>query len=154
MDVNFINPVLDAFLNILPQIGFQNVEKKQVSLHGATLSNPGLLINISVVGSLKGTILIGMDIESAKRFASKMMMGMEVTELDGLAQSAISEMGNMVCANACTYFGQAGIHGLDISPPTLLLGKEGQVWLPIPKIIAVSFLADDIDVAVYVGLIK
>lgn len=154
MDVNLINPVLGSFADILPQIGFQKVEKTGVSLAESTLSNPGLLINISMIGSLSGAILIGMDIESAKLFASKMMMGMEVPEFDSLAQSAISEMGNMVCANACTQFAQAGIDGLDISPPTLLIGKGGQVMLLSPQVIAVQFQADEIPVSIYISLAK
>ena len=139
MDVKSINPILQAFTNILPQIGFAKVERKGIALEGAVLKNPGLLINIGVLGPLKGTILLGMDIEAAKQFASKMMMGMPVTELDMLAQSAISEMGNMVCANACTNFAQAGIEGLDISPPTLLIGHDGMVRLSVPKVIVVQF---------------
>jgi len=152
MDVNVINPILEAFATILPQIGFQKVEKKSVSLMGSMLVNTGLMINIGVMGPLKGAIVIGMDIDSAKMFASKMMMGMAVTELDSLAQSAIAEMGNMVCANACMAYSQSGINGLDISPPTLVLGKDGQVRLSVPKIIAVSFSVDNIGVDVYVGL--
>lgn len=152
MDVNTINPILDAFATILPQIGFQSIEKKGVALEGAVLPNPGLMINIGVLGPLKGAILIGMTIDGAKRFASKMMMGMEVAELDELAQSAISEMGNMVCANACTNFSAAGVIGLDISPPTLLVGVDGRVRLSVLKVVVVQFLADDIPVSVYVGL--
>lgn len=154
MDVTTINPVLLAFANVLPQIGFQKLEKKSVSLEGSTLDNNGLLINISVVGPLKGAILIGMEMDAAKQFASKMMMGMEVAELDDLSKSAISEMGNMVCANACTNFSTAGIVGLDISPPTMLIGKGGQVRLSVPKVIVVKFLADDVPIDVYVGLMK
>lgn len=154
MDVNLINPVLGSFADILPQIGFQKVEKTGVSLAESTLSNPGLLINISMIGSLSGTILIGMKIESAKLFASKMMMGMEVPEFDSLAQSAISEMGNMVCANACTRFAQAGVDGLDISPPTLLIGQGGQVMLISPQVIEVQFLADEVPVTIYISLTK
>lgn len=149
-----INPILEAFAGIVPQIGFQTVEKKGLSLEGSTLQYNGVLINIGVLGPLKGAILIGMDIESAKQFASKMMMGMPVADLDSLAQSAISEMGNMVCANACTNFTKAGVNGLDISPPTLLIGSEGQVRLSVPKVIVVKFAVDGIPVDVYVGLYK
>ncbi|SMC99660.1 chemotaxis protein CheX [Sporomusa malonica] len=152
MDLNAINPILTAFASVLPKIGFQTVGKKSVSLEGSLLLNNGLMINIGVMGPLTGGIVIGMDVDSAKRFASTMMMGMDVAELDALAQSAISEMGNMVCANACTNFAQAGVDGLDISPPTLLLGKDGQVRLSVPQTIAVKFSVDDIDVDVYVGL--
>jgi chemotaxis protein CheX len=152
MDVNAINPILQAFTTILPQIGFQTVEKKGIALEGPVLGNPGMLINIGVLGPLKGTLLIGMDLDSAKKFASKMMMGIPVAELDMLAQSAISEMGNMVCANACSNFAAAGITGLDITPPTLLIGAGGQVRISVPKAIVVHFEADGIRVDVYVGL--
>lgn len=154
MDVTMINPVLEAFANILPQIGFQSVEKQSVSLADSSLQYEGILINIGVVGPLQGTILIGMDIDSARQFASKMMMGMDVPELDSMAQSAISEMANMVCANACTNFVAAGVNGLDISPPTLLIGSNGQVKLAVAKVLAVGLSVDGIAVKVYIGLSK
>lgn len=154
MDVNMINPVLEAFIGILPQIGFQKVEKKGLALEDCTLHYRGVLVNIGVLGPLQGAILIGMDMDSAKQFASKMMMGMEVTELDNLAQSAISEMANMVCANACTNFVKTGINDLDISPPTLLIGNDGQVRLAVQNIIVVDFLVDGISMKVYVGLMN
>lgn len=154
MDVETVNSILQAFIEILPQIGLQNVEKKGVSASGPDLANKGVIINIAVTGSLKGAILIGMEVNSAKSFASKMMMGMEVAELDGLAQSAISEMGNMVCANSCTRLSQAGYSDLDISPPILLIGAGGQIRLPIPKILVVHLAADGIPLEVYIGLTK
>jgi len=154
MDVNMINPILIAFADILPQIGFQKIEKKNISLLGSTFNYDGVLINLAVVGAIKGVILIGMDIDSAKRFASTMMMGMEVTDFDSLAQSAVSEMGNMVCANACTQFSKVGINGLDISPPTIMFGQKGQATLSAPQTIVIHFLVDNIDVRVYVGLVS
>ena len=152
MDVNLINPILVAFADILPQIGFQKVEKKSISLVGSTFTYDGVLINLAVVGSIKGVIMIGMDLDSAKRFASAMMMGMEVTDFDSLAQSAVSEMGNMVCANACTQFSKVGIDGMDISPPTLMISQGGQATLPVPQTIVIHFLVDSIHIKVYVGL--
>lgn len=152
MDVNLINPILSAFGEIIPQIGFQTIQKKSVSLVGSTFNYDGVLINLSVVGPIKGVIMIGMDTDSAKRFASKMMMGMEVSEFDKLAQSAVSEMGNMVCANACTQYSKIGINGLDISPPTLMIGQGGQATLPVPQTIVIHFLVDDIEIKVYIGL--
>ena len=154
MDVNIINPVLEAFVGILPQIGFQKVEKRGLALEDCTLHYRGVLVNIGVLGPLQGAILIGMDMDSAKQFASKMMMGMEVAELDNLAQSAISEMANMVCANACTNFVKIGVNDLDISPPTLLIGSDGQVRLAVQNIIVVDFLVDGISMKVYVGLMN
>ncbi|AFM39670.1 putative inhibitor of MCP methylation, CheC [Desulfosporosinus acidiphilus SJ4] len=154
MDINLINPLILSFTEVLPQIGFQSVERRGLSLIGSTLDYDGVLVNISLVGALKGAVLIGMSLDSAKQFASKMMMGMPVTDFDSLAQSAISEMGNMVCANTCTQFSKVGINGLDISPPVLLIGHNGQATLPVPQTIAVQFDVDGIPIDIYVGLIE
>lgn len=152
MDVTLINPILAAFTDVLPQIGFQKIERKNISLVGAMFNYDGVLINLAMVGSIRGIILIGMNIDSAKKIASKMMMGMEVKDFDSLAQSAISEMGNMVCANACIQFCKIGIEGLNISPPTVMMGQEGHAALSVPQTVVIDFSVDGIDLTVYVGL--
>ena len=63
-----------------------------------------------------------MEIETAKAIASKMMMGMPVDEFNELAQSAISELVNMLTANTATNFSEKGIM-IDISTPTLMYGE-------------------------------
>lgn len=154
MDMKLINPLIISFTDIIPQLGFQSVERRGISLIGSTLDYDGVLVHVSLVGVLKGAILIGMSVDSAKLIASKMMMGMIVAEFDLMAQSALSEMGNMVCANACTLFSKEGITGLDISPPLLLMGRDGQATLPVPHTIAVHFSVDNIEVNLYVGLLQ
>lgn len=154
MDIKIIDPLITAFTDILPQVGFQAIEKQDTVLVGSTVDYDGVLVHISLVGVLKGAIMIGMSLESAKHFASIMMMGMPVSEFDLLAQSAISEMGNMICANACTQFSKIGISGLDISPPLLMIGRYGQATLPVPQTIAIRFFVDDLEIQVYAGLKK
>ncbi|MDR3602979.1 MAG: chemotaxis protein CheX [Desulfosporosinus sp.] len=154
MDMNLINPLIISFTDILTQFGFQSVERLDISMIGSTLDYEGVLVHISLVGKLKGAVLIGMSLDSAKHIASKMMMGMIVAEFDSMAQSAISEMGNMVCANACTQFSQVGITGLDISPPLLLMGHEVQAILPVSQTVAINFSVDSLNVNVYVGLLQ
>ena len=51
-----------------------------------------------------------------------MMMGMPVMELDDMARSALSELGNMMMGNAATLLFNNNI-SIDITPPTLLLGS-------------------------------
>jgi len=155
MDVNDINPIFDAFSTVLPQIGFSTVERQELTAARTVLPNKGVMVNIGVVGSLKGTIVFSMDEDSAKKFASKMMMGMEVTEFDSLAQSAICEMSNMVSANACTNYAQSGTIGLNISPPVLLTGTDGFIKLSVPVILVVKYLIDEsINMELCVGLFK
>ncbi|QGG46519.1 chemotaxis protein CheX [Heliorestis convoluta] len=155
MDMNMINPVINAFNQIMPQLGFSHIEEKDTAvLVDKHLDNRGIFINVSVVGPLKGSILIGMDLTSAKHIASKMMMGMPVSELDDMAVSALSELGNMVCATSCTLYSNEGIVGLDISPPNIIAGEKGQVMLSVPKAMKATFVVDDIDMDIYVGLVS
>lgn len=154
MDVKYINPLLVALLEVLPQIGFQSVEKQSLSLHDASFPYNGILINISLFGTVKGAILFGLDTESAKLFASKMMMGLPIAELNEIAKSALSEMANMVCANTCTQYTKIGITDMDISPPMLLMCDNGEATLPVPKSISIKYLIDGIPMNVYVGLVS
>lgn len=152
MDVNMINPVLESFIEILPQVGFTRVKKTSLFLVGQEVPNIGLMNVIGVTGALKGSIIIGMEADSAMRVVSIMMGGIQVKQLDKIAQSAISELSNMVCANACSKFCVAGIDGLNISPPTLIMGKDARIKLAVPKLLAVKYLVDEIAIDIYVGL--
>ncbi len=154
MDVNLINPVIEAFNEVLSQFGFQEIKKNNLQLSSSTISYSGVLLNISIVGTVKGVILIGMSEADAEKFASKMMMGMPVTALDDMSKSALSEMSNMVCANACTHFNKINIKNLNISPPTLLISESNsQATIPVDQAVIVTFLCDGLKVNLYIGLV-
>ena len=152
MDVSLMNPFIESFTENLSKLGFKSVERTNLALCSSALRFSGVMINISLIGQYKGASIIGMDTTSAKHFASKMMMGMELTELNDLAQSAISEMGNMVCADACSKFSAIGVRGLDISPPTLLIVADGVARLPVPKAISITYIADEIPISMFIGV--
>ena len=122
MDVNYINPILSSFANVLPQLGLANVQKKGISLKGKFIESPGVVIIVGIVGDIKGNVIYGITIDDAKKIASAMMMGMPVNEFDELAQSAISELTNMLTANVATNFSNDNIN-INISTPTLVHGK-------------------------------
>lgn len=121
MDVKHINPVIESFMNIMPQLGLSDIAKENVSLKGNYIESPGVVIIIGLIGDVKGNIIYGITIEDAKKIASTMMMGMPVNELDEMAQSAISELVNMLTANVATNFSKDNIN-VDISTPTLIQG--------------------------------
>ncbi|WP_160687539.1 chemotaxis protein CheX [Clostridium sp. C2-6-12] len=122
MDVNYINPILASFANVLPQLGISKVEKKGISLKGKFIESPGVVIIVGIVGDIKGNVIYGMSVDDAKKIASAMMMGMPVNDFDELAQSAISELTNMLTANVATNFSNDNII-INISTPTLIHGK-------------------------------
>lgn len=122
MDVNHINPFLESFNNVLPQLGLTDVRKIGVSVKGRFIESPGVIVIIGLIGDIKGNIIYGMSLEGAKKIASTMMMGMPVENFDELAQSAISELVNMLTANVATNFSKDNIM-IDISTPTLVQGN-------------------------------
>lgn len=152
MDVNHINPVLKSFTNIFPQLGMNNIEKKNLSLKSKYIESPGVVIIIGLFGDIKGNIIYGLNVEDAKQIASSMMMGMPVDELNELAQSAISELVNMLTANVATNFSEMGIM-IDISTPTLMYG-EFTATASSDKVICVDMDVEGKTIEVNISLEK
>ena len=152
MDVNHINPVLEAFMTVLPQLGLADVQRKGVSLKGRYIESPGVMIIVGIVGDIKGNIIYGMTVDDAKKIASTMMMGMPVNEFDDLAQSAISELTNMLTANVATNFSKDNII-INISTPTLMHG-EFTANASAEQVLCVEMGVNDNMIQVHISLEK
>lgn len=150
MDVKYINPFMDAFASIMPQLGFSGTRIGNLSAKAKEVKRTGVLVILGIVGDVKGNVVYAMDVDVAKNIASVMMMGMPVEEFDEMAQSAISELTNMITATASTFFADAGIH-VDISTPTLLLGENMSVKMNSDQILCVTLYADDIPIEVNIS---
>lgn len=150
MDARHINPFIESFTNIMPQIGFSDIQKGKLSLKGKELKCSGVLIIVGIVGSLKGNVVYSTSIDNAKKIASTMMMGMPVNELDEMAQSAISELTNMLTANAATSFSNMGVT-IDISTPTLLHGESISAKMSSDKVLCIELLANGIPIDVNIA---
>ncbi|MGN0144806.1 MAG: chemotaxis protein CheX [Clostridium sp.] len=122
MDVKHINPVIGSVANIMPQLGFTEISKKGLSLKDKNIDSPGVVVIIGLIGDVKGNIIYGLSLDDAKKIASTMMMGMPVDDFNEMAQSAISELVNMLTANVATNYSQDNIN-VDISTPTLIQGE-------------------------------
>lgn len=123
MKVEYINPFIKASkevfkvtMNLELEIGRPYVKKTPFALKDVVLV-------VGITGEVKGQVIINFEMDIAKKIASKMMMGMEVNELDEMSKSAISELGNMIMGNTATLIANKGI-SIDITPPTLMIGKE------------------------------
>jgi chemotaxis protein CheX len=77
--------------------------------------------------------------------ASAMMFGMPVDELNEISKSAISELTNMILGNTATLLYNKGI-GIEITPPSLLLGENLQISPSKMKTICVPLYLSDTDV--------
>lgn len=152
MDVKHINPFLNAFTSIMPQLGLVDVKKKGVTLKGRFIESPGVMIIVGIMGDIKGNVIYATTIENAKKIASAMMMGMPVDDLGELAQSAISELTNMLTANAAINFSNEDIN-INISTPTLMHG-EFTANSSSDKVLCVEMLINGMDFEVNLALEK
>ncbi len=125
----------------MPQLGFVTIQKGTVSVKGKQLVDTGVFIVIGIVGEVKGNVVYFITLEHAKKIASTMMMGMPVEEFDDMAQSAVSELANMLTATAATIFSNVGIT-VDISTPTMLYGNDVSVKMNATRVICVEMTAD------------
>jgi len=106
---------------------------------------------LGIVGDKKGNVVYSIDMDGAKKIASTMMMGMPVEELDDMSKSALSELSNMLTANASINFSNDGIN-VDISVPTMMYGEEIEINLQKDNIVCIDFDVDGIVLSVNVAL--
>lgn len=153
MDVAHVNPFIDSFMSVMPQLGFADVRKGALSVKGQDLSCSGIIILVGIVGTLKGNVVYRIDEEHAKKIASTMMMGMAVEQLDDMARSALSELSNMLTATAATGFTNQGVT-IDISTPTLLSGDNISIKMSSKQVLSIELLAGDVPVEVLISFEK
>ncbi|HAE91486.1 chemotaxis protein CheX [Tissierella praeacuta] len=151
MDVKYVNPFLSSFKNVMPQIGFEKVERGKVSIKEKDLITSGVLTIVGIVGDLKGNIIYSLDTNSAKQIVSKMMMGVEIDEFNEMAQSALSELSNMLTANASIEFSNMNIN-MNISTPTLMYGENIRTAFNTSKVLCVEILVDNIPIEVIISI--
>ncbi|QJW46126.1 chemotaxis protein CheX [bacterium BFN5] len=151
MDVKLINPFVDAVATVMPQLGFQNISRGKLALKEQYVSSQGVTVLIGMTNQVRGNIAYNMSEETAKSIASVMMMGMPVEKMDEIAQSAISEMVNMVTANAAINFEKQGMN-VDISPPSLALGEDFKIKVSSTKYLALELMVDSNSIELNIGL--
>lgn len=150
MDMKYINPFIESFEKVMPELGFGSLKKGDLSEKGQEIVSSGVIVLVGIVGAVKGNVAYLIDLEKAKNLASTMMMGMPVEEFDEMAQSAISELTNMLTASAATCFYDLGI-SIDISTPTLLHGENVSVKMSSKQVLSIELTADDNPIEINVA---
>lgn len=126
MKVEYVNPFLTASKDIFSQVCNININKNQLYVKQGFVKLNDVTITVGITGDVKGNIIINLNKETAMAIASKMMGGYEVTELNEITTSAVSELCNMIA-------GQSGIHfnemqkNIDITPPIIQINNENSL---------------------------
>lgn len=151
MDVKLVNPFIDAFSTVLPQMGFPVPERSGMGLKDKHIASLGVSVLVGFTKEIRGNVVYNMDEETAKFIASTMMMGMPVAAFDEMAQSAISEMANMLTATAATNLAVLGKE-VDISTPSLTVGTGASLRISSGQLLTVAMDFEghvvEIDIAV------
>lgn len=151
MDVRLVNPFVDAIAGVMPQLGFQNVSRSKMTVQDQFVLNKGLAVIVGLTDGVKGNVVYNLSEDSVKAIASVMMMGMPVTEINDMVQSAISELANMITGNAATYIEKAGFQ-VDILPPSLIVDPNSKVKVCESKFLAIELMVDAIPVQLNIGI--
>ena len=137
MDAKLVNPFIEAFMAVMPMLGFQAPTRKNMFVKNKNAVSNGVVVMVGFTKQLRGNVVYNITDETARFIASTMMMGMPVPEFDAMAQSAISELSNMLSANAATNLTQMGLD-VDISTPNLTIGEGFYVKISDSKYLVVE----------------
>ena len=150
INVEYINPFLMAATNIIKDICQIDMQVGKPYVKQTAFADDSVIIMIGITGEMRGSVIIALTYNKALEIASKMMMGMPVTELDEMATSAISELGNMIMGNAATIL-STKVVGIDITPPTLCRGNL-TITQSYTKNICIPLSGDDITIELDVAV--
>ena len=139
MDVDHINPFIQASRTVMKSVANTDVSLGKVYLKSSPYSSETIVIVVGLMGELRGQVIFSMDKSVALKIASAMMMGMPITELDEMSKSAIAESANMILGNAATLLYDKGIK-IEITPPSLMMGDNIQISTPNMKTLCIPLI--------------
>ena len=126
MDAKLVNPIIYAFMDVMPQMGFPMPRRVRVYLQDRNVISNGLMVTVGFTKQMQGKVIYNMTADTARYIASTMMLGVPVNKFGDLAQSALREMSNMLTARAATGFSQMGIE-VDITTPELVVNEGSTI---------------------------
>ncbi|MDO4753394.1 MAG: chemotaxis protein CheX [Bacillota bacterium] len=126
MKAEIVNSFISAALKVVNSFSSNPFSVGRPFVRQSTYATNEIIIILGITGEIKGQACFSMSNDLAKSIASAMMMGMPVMEIDDMAKSALSELGNMIMGNSATLLFNNGIK-TDITPPSLLTGTAMEV---------------------------
>ncbi len=150
MNKEIVTAFSSAVLNVLPMFGIEDLKIIGEKSFGKQIESNGVIGIIGIIGGLTGNAYFAMSEDCAKKIASYMMGGMEVSAFDELAQSAISELSNMLAANASIVLSEVG-KSMDISTPTLMNG-DFTVSFSFSNVVCIDMLVEEMPFQIYLSI--
>ena len=126
MRVEYINPFVETSYRVLKEVlGGAEVKRGELSLKSVAMPVMGVAALVGLAGDVEGRVLFDMTYETALNLASK-MNGETLTQFDDLAKATISELANLITAQAVKKLHELGFK-FDLTPPTLFAGEKMEI---------------------------
>ncbi|MDR2661750.1 MAG: chemotaxis protein CheX [Treponema sp.] len=125
MRVEYINPFVEAAFNVLKEVLNTDVKRGDLYLKSTTMSIMGVAALVGLAGDVEGRVLFDMTKQTALNVTSA-MNGEEFTQLDEMAKATITELANMITAQAVTKLHDLGFK-FDLTPPALFSGENMEI---------------------------
>ena len=151
MKVEYVSPFAEASINVVQML--LNIRPERGTLSARPQIFTTQLINIvcGITGDIAGLVIYGMSMVTADKIASR-MIGAPVVTFDGLAASAIAELGNMISGNSLSLLSSEGF-SCDITPPTIIRGSNVKITtLNVPALVIPMMLPELGELEINVSL--
>jgi len=125
MRVEYINPFVEAAFNVLKEVLQTDVMRGDLYLKSTTMQIQGVAALVGLAGDVEGRVLFDMTKETALVVASG-MNGEEMKVLDDMVKATITELANMITAQAVTKLHDLGFK-FDLTPPALFTGDNMEI---------------------------
>ena len=125
MRVEYVNPFVDAAVQVLSSTVSEYVKREELVLRPKITPAMGVTVIVGLAGQISGRVIIDMSRETGLKIASA-MNDEEIKEYDELAISTITELANMITGKAVTWLTELGFQ-FDITPPALFIGDNIQI---------------------------
>jgi chemotaxis protein CheX len=126
MRVEYINPFVEATYNILKEVLNRDVKRGDLYLKESTMKIMGVAALVGLAGDVEGRVLFDMTKETGLKVATAMNFGDVFTRLDDMAKSTLTELANMITAQAVTKLYDLGFK-FDLTPPALFIGDNMEI---------------------------
>jgi chemotaxis protein CheX len=126
MRVEYINPFVEATFNILKEVLNTDVKRGELYLKESSMRIMGVAALVGLAGDVEGRVLFDMTKDTALKVAGVMNGGETFTTLDDMANATITELANMITAQAVTKLHELGFK-FDLTPPALFSGENMEI---------------------------
>ena len=150
MRVEYINPFVETAYNILQEVLGGEVRRGDLYLKSTSMPVMGVAALVGLAGDVEGRVLFDMTMETAMNIASK-MNGEKLNEFDALAKATVTELANLITAQAVTKLHDLGFR-FDLTPPALFTGDKMEISDHEVEALIVPMITDQGKVEVNVAI--